>query len=307
MWQIGDATGRRNWRVRDTRVGCDLYGVVRTVDGPVAVGDGGTVAADRGTGWEAVVENGPAVRRSQHRAIDATDDGRRVWVVGDEGAIACHDVREGRTYDYGYPTELTDSWTAVAVSGPRGREKVLAADDDGRVLPFAVDGTDPDWGHLDHVGAAETPVAAMASTPEGVGFAVDIAGTAYKTTPDSGWTDIGVVATDVAFGDLYAGPNQQVYVAASDGQIYRYGDAYHSWTPIEVGEAGVRALDVVPEGDGRRRMAALGSDGSVYERVAAERWENVPAPTDARLDDLSLGPTDVLVGENGVVVERTPE
>ncbi|GAB7095878.1 hypothetical protein JCM30237_30320 [Halolamina litorea] len=301
MWQIGDADA--DWRVRDTRLDCDLHAVVHTVAGPHAVGGSGTLAADRGKGWQPLFDDGPATEGRQLRAIDVTDDGGRLWIAGADGSMACYDVRAGRRYDYGYPAELADSWGGVAVAGPRGREKVLAADRDGRVLPFVVDGTTPEWGSPDRVAAGGGTVAALASTPEGVGFAVDTEGTAYKTSPETGWDDIGVVDADAAVGDLYAGPGEQVYVAASDGHLYRYGSSYHSWTPIEVGDAGLRAVDVYAT-DARERMTALGADGRTFERVAANRWEAVPARVDARLTDLALGPVDVIVSGNGIVVER---
>ncbi len=67
MWDIGEAAGRPDWRVLDTRLSCNLYAVVGTVEGPFAVGGRGVLAADRGEGWEVVFEDGPASRPSPCR------------------------------------------------------------------------------------------------------------------------------------------------------------------------------------------------------------------------------------------------
>ena len=305
MWDIGEAAGRPDWRVLDTRLSCNLYAVVGTVEGPHAVGGRGVLAADRGEGWEVVFDDGPATRQNQIRSVDVTDDGKRLWLVGSGGSIGCYDVAERRRYDYGYPEQLTSTWEGIAVSGPRGAEKALAANGSGEVLPFAVEDADPDWGYLDPVGDANAGIDAFGSTPEGVGFVVDTTGSAYKTTPAEGWTDIGVLDTQASFTEVAAGPDEQVYVAADDGRLYRYGDTYHSWTPIEVGDGvAVRTVDVYRGGNGRRQMAVLSEEGRLYERVASERWERRPVPTNDRLYDLSLGDPDLVVGRSGTVIER---
>mgnify|MGYP006280001145 CR=1 FL=1 len=305
MWDIGEAAGRPDWRVLDTRLSCNLYAVVGTVEGPHAIGGRGVLAADRGSGWEVVFDDGPATRQNQIRSVDATDDGKRFWIVGSGGSIACYDVVERRRFDYSYPEELTSTWEGIAVSGERGSEKALTANGSGEVLPFAVDGTDPDWGHLDRVAQPGATVDALGSTPDGVGFAVDTNGRAHKTTHEEGWTSIGVLDTRASFTDIDAGPDEQVYVTADDGRIYRYGNTYHSWTPIEVGEGvAIRTVDVFRGRNGRRQMTALSENGRLYERVASERWERRPVPTNDRLYDISLGDPDLVVGRSGTVLER---
>lgn len=305
MWQIGEAAGRPDWRVLDTRLDCNLYAVVQTVEGPYAVGGRGTVATNRGDGWRVVFDDGPATRQNQLRAVDVTDDGERIWLVGSGGSMACYDVAQRRRFDYAYPEQLTSTWEGITVSGPRGNEKALATNGSGEILPFAVDDVDPDWGHLDRVAGEEATVSVLGSTPEGVGFVVDTDGSAFKTTPDEGWTSIGVLDVEATFVDIYAGANEQVYVAAADGMLYRYGNTYHSWTPVEVGaDVEIRSLDVYSADGRRKQMTVLSDDGRVYERVAADRWEERPAPTDARLYGLSLGDPDVIVGKEGTVLER---
>ena len=305
MWHMGAEADRPEWRVVDTTFRFNLYDAVQTVEGPYAVGGRGTVVTNRGSGWEVVFDDGPTTRQNQLRAIDVTDDGERVWMAGSAGALACYDVEQRRKYDYSYPKEMTSTWEGVAVSGERGREKALVANGNGELLPLTVDGFDVDWGHLEKPADNGENVAALAATPDGVGFAVDASGNAFKTTPTEGWTDIGVVNAQVAFYDIYAGREERVYIAAGDGHIYRYDDPYHRWTPIDVAEDGaLRSFDVYDDGDGRKQMTVLGDDGTIYRRVAEDRWEELPSPTSSRLYGLSLGAVDVAIGQDGTILER---
>ena len=127
MWQNGERGDRAEWSDTATDFSINLFGTVQTAEGPYAVGEGGVLVADRGDGWEIVLDDGPATRQNQLRAVDVTDDGRRVWMVGSSGAMACYDVDQRRKYDYSSPEEMTSTWEAIAVCGDRGREKVLAA------------------------------------------------------------------------------------------------------------------------------------------------------------------------------------
>ncbi|GAB7095671.1 hypothetical protein JCM30237_28250 [Halolamina litorea] len=305
MWRLGDDGAEPEWRVTETPFDVPLFGVVQTVEGPYAVGAGGHLVADRGDGWEVVFDDGPSTRDNQLRAVDATDDGERVWMLGSSGAMACYDVEERKKFDYSYPNEMTSTWEGIAVSGDRGAEKALAANGSGAVLPFTIDGFDVDWGQLAKPAGKGSKMAALAATPDGVGFGVDTSGNAFKTTATEGWVDIGIVNAQVKFYDIYAGANQEVYVAAGDGRLYRYDDSYNNWTPIGVTDGtSLQALDVYRDEDGTREMVALGADGSIFQRTGTERWEEVPSPTRSGLTDLTLGDPDVGVGKSGVVIER---
>lgn len=118
-----------------------------------------------------------------------TDDGERLWIVGSGGSTGCYDVVERRRCDYGYPEQLTSTW-GVTVPGPRGAEKALAANSSGEVLPFAVEDAGPDWGYLEPLGDPNAGVDARRRR-----LRRGHPGSAYKTTPAEGWTDIGVLDT----------------------------------------------------------------------------------------------------------------
>lgn len=304
MWHQATGADRPSWEVVETPFDLDLYGAVQTPRGPHAVGEGGTVVADRGGGWAVVAEDGPATQQTQVRAMDATADGRRLWMVGAEGGLACYDVESERLFAYTYPVEMTSTWEAIAVAGDVGEEKGVAADGRGGILPFTLDGHDVDWGTL----AAPNPdqnVDALAASPDGVAYTIDTASRAYKTTIEDGWGTAGVVAPRSAVHDLEAWENERVYAAADDGCVYRYQNNTDEWAPIGVAEqVPITAVSLHDEGDGSPQMATLGDDGALYERTGPERWERTTLPTEAELFDLSLGSPDLVVGKHGTVLRR---
>lgn len=305
MWRVGEERERPEWRVVGTPFDTSLFGVVQTVEGPYAVGSGGTLVADRGQGWELVLDDGPNTRDNQMRAVDVTDDGERVWMLGSSGAMACYDVGQQRKFDYSYPHGMTSTWEGITVAGPRGAEKALASNGSGEIMPFSVDGFDVDWGQVDKPAAKGSKMSAIAATPDGVGFAIDTSGNAFKTTADDGWIDIGIVNAQVKFYDLYAGADQRVYVAAGGGRVYRYDDSYRNWTSIGAGDGGdLTAIDAYEKPNGETQMVVLTRNGDIFQRDGKDRWEEVPSPTRNGLRDLQLGRPDVAVGKAGTVMQR---
>jgi len=305
MWELGPDADRPEWREVECPFEKALYGVVDTVKGPYAIGDGGTVVADRGGGWEIIFDDGPRTRDNQLRGLDVTDDGKRIWFAGSSGALGCYDVVGRRKYDYSNPNEKTSTWEGITVAGQAGAEKVLVANGSGEILPFTVDGFDEDWKPVSKPASKGSNVAALAASPDGVGYAVDTSGNAFRTTADDGWEDIGIVNAQVKFYDIFAGEKGRVYVAAGDGRVYRYDDSYRDWTPIGVAEKSLRAFDI-ERGD-TNRMVAIGDGGTIYERAGRDRWEQIPSPTGDRLFDVALGETDVVVGNSGTILTRPDE
>ncbi|WP_408958870.1 WD40/YVTN/BNR-like repeat-containing protein [Natrinema sp. 74] len=300
MWELGPDADEPEWQSVETPFPTDLFEVVSTVAGPYAIGDGGVIVADRGDGWEVIIEDGPNVRSNQLRGLDVTDDGRRIWFAGSSGAIGCYDIETRRKFDYSYPKEMTSTWEGLAVSGETGDEKLLVANGSGEILPVTIHGFDVNWGVTSKPNEQGSKVAALAASPDGYGYAVDTSGNAYKTTKDDGWVDIGIVNSQVKFYDIWAGENERVYVAAGDGRVYRYDDSYQGWTPIRVGEKSLRAFDTY--GD---QLVALGDAGAFYQRIdGGERWEQRHTPTESVLNDVALGTPDVAVGKSGLVIER---
>ena len=306
MWQLGEDGERPEWRVVETPFEITLFDVAQTSQGLYAVGSGGTLVADRGDGWEIVFDDGPSTRDNQMRAMDVTDDGERIWMLGSSGAMACYDVEERKKFDYSYPNEMTSTWEGITIAGERGKEKGLAANGSGEILPFTISGFDVDWGQLDKPAGKGSKIAALGATPDGIGFGVDTSGNAFKTTADDGWVDIGIVNAQVKFYDIYAGPNQRVYVAAGDGRIYRYDDSYNNWTPIGVAETtSLTAIDIYHPGKRDQQMVVIGANGNIYQRTGKDRWQEIPSPTKSGLNAIRLGDEfDVAVGKSGTVIER---
>ncbi|WP_254763775.1 WD40/YVTN/BNR-like repeat-containing protein [Natrinema marinum] len=300
MWELGPDADDPEWQAVETPFETDLFEVVSTVAGPYAIGDGGVIVADRGDGWEVIIEDGPNVRSNQLRGLDVTDDGRRIWFAGSSGAIGCYDIETRRKFDYSYPKEMTSTWEGLAVSGETGDEKLLVANGSGEILPVTIHGFDVNWGVTSKPNDQGSKVAALAASPNGYGYAVDTSGNAFKTTADDGWEDIGIVNSQVKFYDIWAGEDERVYVAAGDGRVYRYDDSYRGWTPIRVGEKSLRAFDKYDE-----QLVALGDAGAFYQRIdGGERWEKRHTPTESVLNDVALDRPDIAVGKSGLVIER---
>lgn len=298
---FGSDLGGRQWQTHPSPTQKTLYQIVNTAEGPVAVGASGTIVTRRDGEWQVIVDDGPATRDNALRGIDATDDGKRVWFLGSSGSLGCYDVETHRKYDYSFPQGMTSTWEGIAVSGKAGSEKALASNGSGSVLPFAIDGFDVRWGVPSKPGSG-SKIMALAASADGVGYAVDSSGNAYRTTPDEGWEDIGIVNAQVNFYDIWAGKNARVYVAAGGGRVYRYDDSYHSWTPLQVGKGAIRAFDV--EGE---TMVAAGASGHIYQRAPdteAIRWDRLHSPTGKTIYDITLGKTDYAVAAGGRILAR---
>ncbi|WP_435098549.1 hypothetical protein [Halarchaeum sp. P4] len=308
MWNVGNDEVDREFQKARTPFSEDLYGVVSTKKGPYAIGAGGIIAADRSDsdeGWEVMIDDGPHTKDNRLNGLAVTDDGKRIWFAGGSGALGCYDVIERRKYDYSHPNQKTSTWEGIAVCGKAGQEKALVANGSGEVLPFMIDGFDADWGQVRKpVSGKASNIAALAASPEGIGYAVDTSGNAFKTTDDDGWRDIGIVNAQVKFHDIYAGKNQRVYVAAGDGKLYRYDDSYNDWTPLGVANEPLNAIDIYKRQDGKRVMVVMGGSGAIYHRLGDNRWEKVYSPTEKSLNDIALGTPDVAVGDSSIVLVR---
>ncbi|MFC7165563.1 WD40/YVTN/BNR-like repeat-containing protein [Halospeciosus flavus] len=304
----GSDSDQPEWRVvEEVPISDTIYDVAQTKEGPYAIASDGTMIANRDQDdqWNVVFDDGPATRNNRLKAMDVTDDGARLWFLGSSGALGCYDVKERRKYDYSFPKEMTSTWEGIAVSGKAGSEKALAANGSGEVMPFAIDGFDVDWGVARKPGGGKysgsgANISALAAGPDGIGYAVNTSGAAFRTTKEEGWEQIGIVNAQVNFYDIYAGPQGRVYVAAGDGRLYRYDDSYHSWTPIGVAKGALRAVDIFQD-----KIVALGAGGNIYQRtMGGQRWEKIHTPTSATLYDMVLGYPDVAVGKGGTIMVR---
>ncbi|MFC7165561.1 WD40/YVTN/BNR-like repeat-containing protein [Halospeciosus flavus] len=293
-----------DWHVAETYFDADLHGVAQTSDGPYAVGASGVIVTETEYGWVPVVEAGPASKNSTLKTVAATDGGARIWFAGASGALGMYDVEAKQLYNYSYTGDVTDSWQSIAVTGKAGKEKVLVANGSGAVLPFTVDKTDVSWGEPTKPGGGST-ISTLGVTPKGVAYAADTSGNVYRATDEKSWEKIGIPDAQVGFNDIYAGKKGRVFVAADSGLLYRFDDTKDKWTPIEVAETPLRAVDAHPESG---HVTVLADDNTFYWRTLGgeARWQKQEAPIGKDLLDIAMGYPDVAVGKAGAVIVRPP-
>lgn len=286
------------WAVSFAPFSVDLYDAVQTAEGPYAVGGGGTVARKREGKWEAVIRDGPAGQGSTLRAIAATDGGHRVWFAGSSGALGMYDLRNGTKQNYSYPGDATTSWREIAVTGEAGEERALLANGSGVVVSFVVDGSEITFSEPTEPGQGDA-VQALETTEEGVGYAIDGAGAAYRATPE-GWVSLGTVNASASLTDIYA-DDERLLISATNGKLYTYDRPEEAWTPIDVARTGLRSIDVF-----QGHAVALATGATFYSRPldGEGTWHRVAAETGNNLVALALGYPDVAVGKSGTIVER---
>lgn len=301
--------GTAEWRTAEPPTDKALYGVTATTAGPFAVGTDGLVLRRGRDGWQSVIESGPATRKNQLTAVDATDDGERIWFCGSSGALGAYDVGPAMKYDYSAPNEKTSTWEAIAVAGARNTERLRVANGSGEVLSVSIgDQGCPTWGTVVKPGSGST-IAALDFDGERC-YAVDTSGNVFEQADetDDDWNDIGIENAQVNFADVLVTENH-VLVAGGGGRVYRYDRPCESWTPIDAGEGALYALD-----DDGARTVTVGAGGGVYERLPRAGWCASDSPVEEDLRSITLGATgstdrrtgvDVAVGENGTIVERS--
>lgn len=290
------------WRRVATAFDVDLFDVIQTADGPYAVGASGTLATDRGAGWEVVLEAGPAADSSTLNSIAVTDDGTRVWFVGASGTIGAYNVETQRKYNYSYSGDVTTTWNAIAVSGKAESEEVLLGNGSGVVLPGIVDGADIAWEESTKLGGGST-VSALAFASETAVYAANTSGGVFKRVIENKWTEIGIADASAKFYDIHAEPGGHIYVAAGDGHLYRYDPSAQQWTPIAIGQTALRAIDRFQD-----HVYVLADSNAVYWRAlnSEKRWQKTELPTGGDLVSLALGYPDIAVGKAGVIIVRPP-
>lgn len=302
MWEFDKGIYPGEWREVESPVGTPLYDVVNTQNGPAAVGAKGYVIGRNPDGkWGILIESGPTGRGRSLRAVDATDDGERIWFTGDGGSIGFYDLETGERKNYSNTEKLSGSIRALTVAGTRGREKLLFADSSGNVLPAYMKQSNPkgelDWEYPSRPGG-DTSVKAITSDVSGVGYAVDNNARVYKTTKDEGWEQIGIHEVGKSMYSAYV-DGEAVLIGGGGGFVYeREGD--DRWTPHDVGGFTVRSV-------ARRNGEMLaGGAGTLVYRNGNSRWGRVPWQGGTSVRGITFGgegQADIAVCKNGDIVE----
>ncbi|MFC7166475.1 hypothetical protein [Halospeciosus flavus] len=187
-WSFDSEAETGTWETVKSPVDVTLRAVTSTANGPCAVGNKGYVIGRSETeGWGVVIENGPAAAENSLYTVAATDDGKRVWFAGGNGALGYYDLEKHERRDFSEPKGMDATITSLTVSGKRSTEKLLLADDSGNVLPGEMksDGVTMDWSHISQP-AGDSALNALCSSQQGVGYGVDSNANVWQTTSDEG-------------------------------------------------------------------------------------------------------------------------
>ncbi|WP_440763546.1 hypothetical protein [Natronorubrum sp. DTA7] len=308
------------WRAVDVPTDATLRDATVSSSGGYAVGDGGTVLADSGSGenggggesddtsgneengdgngWRILLEDGPAAGDNDLRGVDATTDGSAVWVAGDSGSLGRIDAETGRHVDYTAPEDITDNWLGVAVAGGAGSETVLLINGSGAVLRGRFHGDALEWAGLEKPGSGSS-LSGVALLADGVGYCCDTNDGVYETT-DGGesFERVGLEGADGTLTDVATTGAGECLVAADDGVVHRYDGP--TWTPERVAD---RALSGIASSGDR---VAVCTDDAVSERTEPTGdWERFAVDASGPLLGVATdGARGVAVGENGTLVER---
>lgn len=303
MWTFDSDTEPGYWVEVESPTNVTLRDLTSTANGPVAVGDKG-VAVGRGQDrWGVILENGPGARSNTLYAVDAADDGERVWFAGAGGAFGYYDLQTGERRDHSVPRGNANAFHSLAVAGDRGEEKILLGDDSGNVLPGHIENeTELDWSWETRPNSGNA-VEALAHDDGGYGYAVDAGSNVFMTTADDDWTRVGIEHAqgsfyDSTFGDgvfLTGGGNGMVYEA--DALVDHDDDAV--WTPTDLGGFAVYGLDA-----GHGAQIACGEGGNVYIRMAGGEWEQGKHDATHTFRAGLVDQQMVVVGASGLIVER---
>ncbi|MWG34412.1 twin-arginine translocation signal domain-containing protein [Halomarina oriensis] len=289
------------WTEAASPTGQTLNGVVQTVEGPYAVGNGGEVLARRADGWEFVLESGPTTASNPLTGAAVSDDGRNVWFCGGSGVVGQYDVVDEQVTDYSAPGGKTSTWEDLAVTGAAGSETVHLVNGSGEYLKGTkTSAGGMNWGTAFKPGGGSS-MKAVTFVDSTTGYAVDTNAKVYETTNGGdSFTVVGIDGGSVGLYGVDATATDDVVAAGGDGSLFRYNGAV--WTKLYAG--GNQLGDVSLDGpDG----LTCGAGGTVWE-LSLDGWEPVETPVTATLAGVSLGTTgtypDVAVGSSGTILER---
>lgn len=302
MWTFDSDTEPGHWVPVETPTNVTLRDLTTTANGPLAVGDKG-VAIGRGADrWGVVLEDGPGARSRTLYAVDTTDDGERVWFAGAGGALGYYDLRTEQRRDHSVPRGNANAFYSLTVAGERGSEKLLVGDGSGNVLPARVEnGNDViwDWSTSPNNGNA---MEAIAHDDAGYGYAVDVASKVHVTTENDGWETVGIERAEGSFYDCAVGGGR-LLIGGGNGRVFEATDLQGTedpaWTPSDLGGFTVYGLDAARGG-----QLACGEGGNVFLRCDDGEWARGTYDGTETFRAGLIGEQMVVVGSNGLVVER---
>lgn len=300
------------WERVDPPARNTLYGVTVFGSGAVAVGESGVVfGRPNGESWQTVIDHGPGGNSRTLSAVDATDDGARVWFAGDSGAVGTYDVAGAVKRDFSGVADIDADWQAVAVTGDANEETVFLATDEGAVLRLSIVDRSLQAGELSRPPTLSSGLAGIETLDDGRLAVLSRAGRLYVTADREQWTTAQFQPDE--FVDAGAA-GDAVYAARADGLTIRHDDDGAVAFPL--GQPTITAVDAAvrtaagEDAPAPERVVAVGSDGGVYRR-ARDGWVTVTTEEERTLQDVSIVPSgadddarDVAVGAAGTILER---
>lgn len=289
------------WRTVEPPAHNALYGVTVFDSGAVAVGESGVVfGRPNGEPWQVVVEHGPSGNSRTLEAVDATDDGARVWFAGDSGAVGSYDVAAAVKRDFSAVDGIDADWCDVAVTGEANDETVYLATDEGAVLRLRVADRSLEVGEFVKPPTLATGLAGIDVLADGRLVVLSTGGRLFLTADREQWTTLELQPD--AFADVGV-DGDTIYLVRAPGEGYYYGDDEVVSFPL-----GQPTLDAVDAAAGR--VVTVGTGGGVYRR-APDGWVTITTDTDQALHDVAAAPLgqegdarDVAVGAAGTILER---
>lgn len=301
----GSSDRRDGWQLRETPTSNALFDVTIGTDGALAVGGSGTILERIDGEWRSVDASLPGRPGANLAAVDATDDGTRVWFVGASGAVGEYDVTSDELRSHSAPDGIEGTFTSVSAVGDA---VVHVGDDSGRIHTYA---TGNGWTHV--IPGSGSTIRALAFAAPDRGFALDSNHAVFAYDGEA-WTQIGIADADHALYD----------VCTTSGAPQVAGDAIYarasgSWSPSDgtwsranPAEQTLHAIETGPCGCAH----AVGASGVVLHRPGhgipagpnVARWLDLwtqSTPVEQNLHGIAFGARHVAVGAAGTVIERS--
>jgi hypothetical protein len=290
------AAAESEWTVAETPTGNTLYDVEYTANGAYAVGAGGVCLHRTSEGWKKAFDGGVTGNGNSLYGADVTDDGKRLWMVGASGAVGEYDVEEDTLYNHSKPTDSTNNFNDVSVTGNADEANVYVAGDSGKIFYSFENGASQTWEYVTPGSGAA--LSAIDFHDVKSGHVVDTNQKVFQTSDGTTYDNIGIADANVNFYGVDSDAPDDVWVSGGGGMVFHWDGA--NWTPESLGDAGLRDIEVT---DDDQDGFTVGGGGKVFDLTDGE-WAQDSTATGDNLKAVVRGSTNIAVGAGGTVIEN---